>query len=333
MYIVTGATGFLGNTVVKMLLERGETVRGFARSEDKVKLVYGDGAPEIVYGDVRKQEDVDRLLDGAEGAIVIHTAAIVSIGDKQAEKEMPHVNIDGTRILAQACVNHGVKRLVHVSSVHAIPEKNMKGRPIREVSVFTPDAVVGAYAKTKATATDVILTAVREQNLDAVIVHPSGIIGPGDYGNTHMSQMMIDFAEGRIPASVKGAYDFVDVRDVATGILSAVDNGRQGECYLLTGHDIKVTDLLALVAKETGRKVPATLPMWVAKMGLPFLQLYAKIARKRPLYTAYSLYTLRSNHGFVYEKASKEFGYQPRSTAESVRDQIAFSKEQGFIKK
>ena len=323
--LVTGAKGHLGAAIVGLLAARGETVRGLA--------LPGDTGPEVpgvqyVTGDVREPDSLRPLFAaGPDTALdVIHAAGIVDVSGR-ACAAMEAVNVAGTRNLLALCREYGVRRLVYISSVHAIPE-GTRGTVLREAARFSPAWVTGGYAKTKAAATQLVLDAAAA-GLDAVVVHPSGILGPGDdSGGNHLVQMVRDYLAGRLPACVAGGYDFVDVRDVAQGCLLALEKGRSGECYILSGRFCSVKNVLELVRGETKGKRLAVLPMWLARAAAPFFQAAAKRRRRRPLYTAYSLYTLRSNGLFSHEKATAELGYQPRPLAETVRDTVAWLRRQ-----
>lgn len=324
IYVVTGIGGHLGNTVAKQLLARGETVRGFARPDENVTMLYGD-AVSIVRGDVRDPASLEPLFCGVrddEEIRFIHCAGIVSIASKYSQT-VEDVNVQGTLHVVEACKAHGVKKLVYVSSVHAIPELPF-GSTIKEVRATPPEAVDGLYAKTKAAATQIVLDAARD-GLDATIVHPSGIIGPNDYGRGHLTQLIVNYLNGSLTASVKGGYDFVDVRDVAKGIIAASEKGRKGECYILSNRFIRVPELLNALSRITnGRKVRTVLPLWFAKATAPFAELYYKIRHEAPLFTKYSLQTLNSNARFTHEKARRELGYKPRDISDTLRDTVDF---------
>ena len=226
--------------------------------------------------------------------------------------------------MVELCREHQVKRLVYVSSVHAIPEKN-KLQVLEEVDHFSADQVVGGYAKTKAEATQIVLDAVRE-GLDAVVVHPSGILGPFDSSRNHLVQMISDYICGRLPACVSGGYDFVDVRDVAAGCIAAAEKGRTGECYILSTRHYEVKDVLKMVKDVGGGRRLPVLPMWMAKAAAPAMERIAKWKKIRPLYTKYSLYTLRSNDRFSHDKATRELNYHPRDLYQTIRDTILWMK-------
>ncbi|MCH1984323.1 NAD-dependent epimerase/dehydratase family protein [Ruminococcus sp. OA3] len=318
LYIITGAAGHLGNTLIRTLLKRGEKVRGLllpgepAWMGDKVRYTEGD---------IRYKDSLRPLFSDIKhrDVIVIHTAGIVDISD-EASDLMQQVNVGGTKHVIELCLEHRVQRLVYVSSVHAIPEHN-RYAVLKEVREFSADLVVGGYAKTKAEATQAVMNAV-DLGLDAVIVHPSGILGPYNGSGNHLVQLVDDYIRGKLPACVHGGYDFVDVRDVAGGCLRAAVKGRKGECYILSNQYYEVTEVLKMVKSIVGgRKLP-TLPLWIAKASVPLICRVAKLKKRRPLYTRYSLYALTSNGRFTHDKATSELNYKPRDLYATILDTI-----------
>ena len=216
-----------------------------------------------------------------------------------------------------------VDRVVYVSSVHAIPEKP-SAETISEVSSFSPDLVHGQYAKSKAAAAQIVLD-YAHAGLNVSIVHPSGIIGPGDTRRrNHMIRTIHAIAEGRISIGLRGGYDFVDSRDVVEGILGCEEKGRPGECYILNGHYISVLDLVNTV-RTLRRKRPTRIeaPHAVARTIAPISEWLARhFSKEIPLLTPYSVYTLNTNGRFSHEKAAKEFGYAPRNLKDSIRESL-----------
>ena len=329
-YIVTGALGHVGRTVVMQLLENGCRIRGFAvLSERDVK----DKPPiDMFYGDVCDKTSMTPLFAGLnnEKVIVIHTAGIVSIASRYNQK-VYDVNVNGTRNIVELCVENDVKKLVHVSSVHAIPEL-ANGETISEVSEFDPEKVHGLYAKTKAAATQIVLDAAK-QGLNASVIHPSGILGPYDPGYNHLTQLILDYVDGRLSACVTGGYDFVDVRDVAACIIQCTEKGRRGECYICSNKYIKVSELMQYLHEITGlRKIRVVLPMFFAKLTAPFAELYYKILKQKPLFTSYSLYTLSSNSNFSRAKADSELTPKRHTIKETLEDTINWLRENGRFK-
>ena len=191
LYLVTGACGHVGNTLVKQLVANGEKVRGLVLPKEDTSPLAGLPDVELVRGDVRDIKSLEPFFDGAgyDEVVCIHTAGIVSIASKFLQSVID-VNVKGTKNIVEMCLSHGVKRLVYTSSVHAIPELP-EGQVIREVDHFEAGDVVGLYAKSKARATQIVLDGV-QRGLDAVVVHPSGIIGPNDYGKGHLTQLVVD---------------------------------------------------------------------------------------------------------------------------------------------
>lgn len=347
IYIVTGANGFLGNNIIRMLnkTQPGAEVRALVSSPERADALKGLSC-QIYAGDVTKPETLTDIFtippDTAPKApgsahlrspevYVIHCAAIVYIKSKP-NPAIYNVNVLGTKHIAEKTLDLGAK-LVYVNSVHALPELP-QGTIMTEISTFDPARVTGEYAKSKAEAARLVLDMVQRRGLDACIVHPSGIIGPYDFKTSHLTQLIIDAATGRLKAGVRGGYDFVDVRDVAQGILAACDAGRAGECYILSGHYVSVPELFKLIAEATGRKPITTfLPLWLAKLTAPLSELYYQLKNQPPLYTKYSLYTLESNANFSHAKADRELGYRSRPIKSTVTDTVRWLESTGRIPK
>ena len=329
LYLVTGATGHLGNTLIQKLVSAGAQVRALVLPGDKLLEQLPSG-PELCFGDV---SDINTLYPffEAEGdeLIVIHCAAIVSITSGQQQK-LYNINVQGTKNVVDLCVKSKVKKLVYVSSVHALPLLP-KGRTMTEIREFSPLRVHGVYAKTKAEASSYVMKAASD-GLNVSIVHPSGIIGPFDNGCSPMTELFINLDAEKLPACVTGGYDFVDVRDVADGILSCCENGRSGECYILSGSYIPVPEIIGTMSKAMGVKIPVTLPIWLAKAAAPFAELHSILSKKTALFTSYSLFTLSSNSLFSSKKAEKELGFRPRPFSETVTDTVAWLRSRKRLK-
>ena len=216
-YLVTGATGFLGRAVAEELVRRKAQVHALVLHDDP----YINLLPKEVHtviGDVCAENSLTDFFADADGrTCVIHCAGIVSVASRPGSR-LYQVNVGGTWRVLQQCMEHDVGKMVYVSSVHAIPEKP-KGCIITEDCEFSPGLVDGDYAKSKATATELVFAAA-ERGLNASIVFPSGIIGPGDLQGGSFTSMAKSFLAGKLPLAVRGGYDFVDVRDVANGLLA-----------------------------------------------------------------------------------------------------------------
>lgn len=329
-YIVTGCTGYVGNVLTKKLMAEGCRVVGFARSPEKVKRVFGDNAPEIVYGDISNAADVEKLFEGEGPFAVIHTAAKVSIGE-DSEKELHAVTVEGTRNVVESCCRHSAKKLLHISSTEAFPKGYF---PDEELSTYVPDPARARtdYSRAKSMADEIVLDAVRDSGLDASIIMLAGVLGPGDYSNSHMTQMFIEFIEGKLPASVDAGYNDFDVRDFADVLPAIFEKSVAGESYIFANKPDKINDCLKVISGMTGRKMIPTLPLWMAYVGLPFLFIGSKISGKRPLYTSAALSSLKEKCDFPIGKTMREFGYSPRPLEETVRDHIQFLIDNGMVK-
>ena len=327
-YLVTGAADHLGTAVVRALTARGDAVRALVLPGE---AHLPEHPVELVYGDVRNRESLEPLFrqEPDEELVVIHCAGVVSITARPGPN-LRAVNVGGTQNIVDLCLAHHVKKLIYVSSVHAIPELPRPER-IAEIGNFNPDQVVGAYAKTKAEATAYVLRAAGA-GLNASVVHPSGILGPYDWGMGHLTALVMDYCRHRLTAGVQGGYDFVDVRDVAGGILACCKRGRPGACYILSGHYASVRDLLAMLHEITGQKpVKTYLPLWFARLTAPLSEQYYRLRRQPPLYTSYSLYTLETNASFSHARASLELKYHPRPLRQTLTETVAWLRSQGRL--
>ncbi len=225
-YLVTGATGFLGRAVTQALLREGKRVRALVLEGDPLEKSLPESV-EVVRGDVCTMSALAPLFSGAGGeTCVIHCAGIVSVASR-ADARMWTVNVVGTRNVLRHCESAGVRRMIYVSSVHAIPG-SPEGASVMDPGTCSLPAVRGHYAESKAEATYLVTQAAR-RGLDAVVVFPSCIVGPGDIGKGSFTSMLISYLSGRLPFAVRGGYDFTDVRDVAAGIVACAERGRVGK--------------------------------------------------------------------------------------------------------
>lgn len=317
MDVITGGTGHIGNALVRELIPQKSNICVFVPPNEDVSSLEGLNT-EIKRGDVR---DIDSLLKSFKGAeYVYHLAGMVYIGTGK-RKLLNDINVKGTCNVIKACIQTGVKMLVYVSSIHAFTEPPF-GTPITETKEFDASKVKGSYAKSKAEATKQVLAAAN-QGLNAVVVHPTGVIGPYEYRLSNMGQLMTDFINSRLYAYIDGSYDFVDVRDVAKGIVLAAKKGSKAENYILSGEQITIKQILDILEAKTGIKPPKIkIPVLLAKMTGPLSEVYYMLRKQKPLYTAYSVSTLSSNSVTTHEKATRELGYTARPIKRSIEDAV-----------
>jgi dihydroflavonol-4-reductase len=239
-------------------------------------------------------------------------------------------NVQGVRNVVEAALDCRVRRVVHMSSVHAFMQEPLDW-PLDEkrIKVTTPSYPV--YDRSKAAGEAEVRNAIA-RGLDAVIVNPTGIIGPWDFAPSRMGRVFLDLYQGRMPALVRGGFNWVDVCDVVAGTLAAAERGRTGENYLLAGRWQSVETLGAMMEEVTGVRPPRfTCPMWLARLGAGFVVAYGRAVGREPLFTFESLHALRANRRIVVDKAARELGYETRPTLDSVRDVYVWFADVGRI--
>lgn len=322
MILITGASGHIGNVLVRELLQRGEHLRALVlEGEDTSSL---EGLPiERVYGDVLKPETLIPAFEGVQ--IVYHLAGIISIFPGP-NPLMRRVNVEGTRNVLEAARQAGVRRLVYTSSIHAL-ERPPLGVQINEGLRFDPHNPAGEYDRTKAEATLAVQQAVKD-GLDAVIVCPTGVIGPEDYRQSELGVLLWTWARTRVNFLVDGIFDFVDVRDIARGHILACERGRTGETYILGGERVSLARLWAMVRETAGNASQSIIvPFRLATLAARIAPFFYRLLRRKPAFTPYALETVNSNSEISHEKARRELGYTPRPLIETVRDTVRWWRE------
>jgi len=327
-YLVTDAIGQLGNTIVRLLLDHGQSVRVLVHPEQDITPLKGFPV-EIVFGDVLVKDSMKQFFDieNPRDAIVIHTAERRSISEKR-DPMIHRVNVQGTQNIADICVKKRVARLVYIGSAHAIPDK-ANGEEIAEIEHFNRDLVSGDYAKSKAEATQYILNKVTLNGLNAVIVHPSGIIGPYEFGNSEVVQLIREYLSGELTTCINGGYDFADVRDVAQGVLSAAENGNNGSCYILSNQYMSAKDFIDGLQAITGSPpMKKVVPLWVARRTAKFTNIFYRLSKKRSPIDRYSLFTVYPNSKFNHSRADADLCYRTRDINTSLADTVTWVKKQ-----
>ena len=316
MWLVTGATGHVGNVLVRKLLERGEKVRALLLPGECRESISGLNV-EAFEGDVLNLDSVFQSMRGVRG--IFHLAGIISI--MPGSNSFVHkVNVDGTKNILRAAMESGIRKLIYTSSIHAI--RRVESGVIDETVPYDMNNSYGAYDRSKAEATLDVLNAARS-GLEAVVACPTGVIGPFDFRRSMMGAVIHDAAVSKPALYVDGAYDFVDVRDVADGLIAAAENGKRGESYILSGQKITVRYMLETVREITGKNFfQMKIPFDLAKFAALFTPMYYQFANATPRFTPYSLEVLQSNSNISHAKATQELGYSPRSLYESIKDTV-----------
>lgn len=331
IYLVTGAAGFLGSNVVRQLVEEGKKVRAFVLPNDK-SVKYISDKVELVYGDLCNIEDLEDFfkVDDDLNIIVLHIASIVTVNPDYNQKVMD-VNVGGTKNIIDLCFKYNVKKLVYCSSTGAIPETKGKIKECYNFDDLDDKHVRGCYSKSKAIATKLVLEAAKD-GLNACVVHPSGILGPDDYALGETTKTLIKIINGEMPMGINGTFNLCDVRDLARGIILAIDNGKKGECYILGNDEVSFKNFTKLVVEESGcKKIKFFLPIWMANLIAKHLEKKSKKKNEKPLMTTFSVYNLARNNDFDSSKAKNELGYNTRPYTETIRDEIKWLKANNLI--
>jgi len=321
---VTGAAGHIGANLVRELLKEGIRPRVLVHHD--MRAVEGLDV-EVVRGDVLDRDSLEKCFEGVD--VVFHLAGHVSISGGEGGK-VGQINIEGTRNVVEACFRKSVRRLVHFSSIHALnpfPED----KPVDESNPLVINGKCHLYDIAKAEGERIVLKSVL-QGLDAVVLNPTGVLGPYDFKPSHMGQVLMDLCRGNFPALVKGGFDWVDARDVAQGAISAAVMGRKGERYILSGRYASVVEIAKLVEKFTGKRAPSLiLPLWLADVSAPFVTAYSRIRGRRPIFTTEAIQNLRWNPNILSLKAEKEIGYRKRPLEETIEDTVKWFIEAGLL--
>jgi dihydroflavonol-4-reductase len=327
MILVTGATGHIGNVLVRRLLDQGEKVRALIwRGEDTSPLKGLD--VEQVVGDVLDPASLKPAMQGVD--TVYHLAGIISIMPGK-NPLVWRVNVEGTRNVLAAARQAGIRRLIYTSSIHAIARAPL-GVMMDESLGFDQNNPYGEYDRSKAAASLEVQEAAAA-GLDAVIVCPTGVIGPFDFRGSEMGEVIRSASEARPMFYVEGAYDFVDVRDVADGMIAARKHGRRGESYILSGQKLSVRYMLETVREVTGRAFSRIkIPFSLAEIAARYTPWYYQRTKNKPRFTPYSLEVLQSNSNISCRKAMLELGYKPRPVYESIADTVRWFLERRRMK-
>ena len=323
--LVTGANGFLGSWVVRRLIDQGLDVKILHRSTSDLSELDGLNY-ESALGDVTNAAS---LIDATKDIdTVFHLAGVVAYMRSQ-RPIMEAVNVDGTANVIEAVQKNKVRKLVHLSSVTAIGA-SFDGTPLNEESPFNLHHLNLGYFETKLAGEKLVTQAVKEQGLDAVILNPSTIYGPGD-AKKGSRGMQLKVARGKMPLYTSGGVSVVSVEHTVDAILAAWEKGRTGERYILSGENITIKRLFEIIAKEAGVKPPSIfLPNWLAHSIGKFGDLLEKTGRKGPL-NGENSWTATLYHWFDSSKAQKELGLKTEAAEVSIGRSIEWCKKNGLI--
>ena len=322
---VTGATGLLGNNLIRTLLAQGHQVRGLVRDKNKAEELFPAPPPALtwVVGDMLQVEEVASSLEGVD--CVVHTAAYFRDSYKggQHYQRMLDVNVDGTAALLEAAYAHGVRRFVHVSSIATV--KSEPGEPAHADMRRAFDGEHDDYFRSKILSDQVVEDfADAHPDFVASFVLPGFMVGPGDLGPTSAGQLVLDFARKKLPGVMNGGFSFVDARDVAGACAALCTSSRPGERYLVAGHYHSMSSAYSHLSPITAVKAPTlAIPDFIVVVYALFSELYARITKKPVLLSWAGVQSMRRErpHGqFDSSKAERDLGVTFRPLTETFRD-------------
>jgi dihydroflavonol-4-reductase len=325
--LVTGATGFVGAAVARALARRGHRLRLLVRTGSDRRNLQGIEA-ELVEGNLAKASSLPKAVQGCR--YVFHVAADYRLWVPNP-KMMRQVNVHGTEALLRMAAAAGVERCVYTSSVAALGLEP-GGKPADERTFLDQRLLIGAYKRSKYDAEQMVRgLALAGQNI--VIVNPSTPVGPGDVKPTPTGKMVLDAANGRMPAYVNTGLNVVHVDDVAQGHVLALERGVAGENYIFGGENLMLRELLGMIAQQTRRRAPVVrLPISPLMPVAAVMERLAARSGNAPLMTREMLQMARKKMFFSSAKAMRELGYAPRPAREAVADALDWFGTQGMLR-
>jgi dihydroflavonol-4-reductase len=321
---VTGASGHIGNCLVRELKKQGAGIKAlvhnFRDDLDKMDV-------ELIQGNLLEPESLISLCEGVD--VVFHLGAQIAIENRSSEL-VYKTNVTGTKNIIKAANNGGVKKFIHFSSIHAFQTKPSDRILDETRSLVETNRTI--YEFTKAEGEREVMKAVKE-GLNAVILNPTAVIGPFDCRGSLLGQALLKIYKNKLPFLVSGGYNWVDVRDVVSASIQAIESGRMGEKYILSGEFCSLQDLSVMINKISACKIPVIVPVSLARLACPFFQIYSSVTKKEPLYTYQSLDILVNSPANISNaKAREELGYEPRPLEQTLTDTFNWYRANNFLK-
>lgn len=330
---VTGATGLLGNNLVRELIATGWRVRALVRSPDKARRQFDGLDVEIVRGDMLDVPGFAPALAGVD--TIFHTAAYFRDSYKGGRHwdALFAANVEGTRHLLDHAYDAGVRRFVHTSSIAVL--HGPRGAVIDE-TMLRDERDADDYYRSKILSDHVVLAFLdAHPDFWAAMVLPGWMHGPGDIGPTSAGQTVVDVALERLPGVPPGSFSVVDARDVAKAMILANEKGRRGERYLAAGQHMTMADLLPLIAEATGVKAPTRrIPLWLMHGLAAGYEVYARLTGRPVLLSwamARTVATEDDRSRYDPTKSERELGLRFRPVEETLRDEVAWFRANGLV--
>src|SRR5271167_2097402 len=326
--LVTGATGFVGSHVARLLAERGEPLRVLVRPTSRARML--DGIPcQRVIGDLCRRVELEAVLRGVRR--VFHVAADYRLWSRDPA-EIYRNNVEGTRNLLSAARDAGVEQFVYTSTVATMAVPTEDGRLPDESTPASLEQMVGHYKRSKFIAEREVQDAARE-GMPVVIVNPTTPVGPGDWKPTPTGRIVVDFLNGRMPAFVDTGLNLVAVEDVAAGHLLAAEKGRIGERYILGDRNMTLKQILEALAAITGRPAPRVrLPHAVALAAGYADEFFSRLTGREPQIPVEGVKMSRHRMFIESDKAQRELGYRPGAVEAALERAVDWYVEHGYLR-
>ncbi len=323
LILVTGATGLVGNNVVRLLLDQGQRVRVLVRRTSDPRPL-AELPVDVVSGDIQDAQAIEVACRGVRA--VIHAAGYVQLGRSQWERHHA-INIEGARLVAREA-RRAQARMIHVSSCDAVGAISRDQAANEDTPLTKP--VRCNYVISKRAA-EIAVLEEQARGLDAVIVNPAFMLGPWDW-KPSSGRMLLEVARGRGLFPPRGTVSVCDVRDVALGILSAIERGQSGRKYILAGQTMSYLEAWRLFAQVTGGRSPWFCPgpgiLWLAgRTG----DLITQITGREPDVNSGAIALARVMKNYSSERARSELGYQTRPLDQTVNDTWKWFVQQGYV--
>jgi dihydroflavonol-4-reductase len=326
--LITGASGFVGSAVARAARQRGFQVRALVRPSSPRQNLATLSA-EVFEGDMRDEAAASRALVGAR--YLFHVAADYRLWAPDPA-QIERNNLEGTGAMMRAALQQRVERVVYTSSVATL-RVNGQTTAATEDAPLAGNEAIGAYKRSKVFAERLVERMVAEDSLPAIIVNPSTPIGAHDVRPTPTGRVIIEAANGKMPAFVDTGLNLVDVEDVARGHLLALDHGRIGERYILGGDNVSLEQMLGEIASLTGRGPPRVkLPWWPLFPIAHAAEAMAQLTGKEPFVTVDGLYMSKNRMFFSSAKAERELGYCPSPHLGALRAALDWFSSEGYLK-
>jgi dihydroflavonol-4-reductase len=326
LVFVTGATGFVGSHVARVLAEQGADLRLLVRASSNPKNIEGLKADRVV-GDLRDPASLERAMAGCD--VAFHAAADYRLWVRDPE-QMYGSNVEGTRAILEAARKNGVRRIVYTSSV-ATMGFNSNGHPADECSPVSVERMIGPYKRSKFMAEQLVLEAGKS-GMDAVVVNPTTPVGEQDIKPTPTGRIIVDFLKKRFPAYVDTGLNLVDVDECARGHVAALEKGRSGERYILGGENLTLKQILDKLAAITGLPSPRVKVPYVMALatGVVDEMVTGHILHREPRATIDAVRMGRKKMFVTSAKAERELGWRMVPVDGALRRAVEWFRGNGY---